>query len=124
MECNQRAAARVAEWDLAVVPSDREGIVANANKAAQDLGYASLKPEQLQVVACVLLGRNVFGVRLPTGFGKTLCHAVLPSTFDQVYAGSHPSIVLVVSPLIVADTVCLRVHVITQCAYYYVMSHS
>ena len=58
-----------------------------ANKAAQDLGYASLKPEQLQVVAGVMFRRDVFGV-LPTGFRKTLCYAVLPSTFDQVYASS------------------------------------
>ena len=74
-----------------------------ANKAAQDLGYASLKHEQLQVVAGVTFGRDVFGV-LPTGFRKTLCYAVLPSTFDQVYASSHPSIVLVVSPLTATDT--------------------
>ena len=85
------------------MPSDREAIVANAaNKAAQDLGYASLKPEQLQVVAGVLFGRGVFEV-LPTGFGKTLWYAVLPSTFDKVYAGSHPSIVPVVSPLTATD---------------------
>ena len=77
-----------------------------ANKAAQDLGYASLKPEQVQVVAGVMFGResrDVFGV-LPTGFRKTLCYAVLPSTFNQVYASSHPSIVLVVSPLTATDT--------------------
>ena len=45
--------ARVAERaQNGIVPSDREAIVANtANKAAQNLGYASLKPEQLQVVA-------------------------------------------------------------------------
>ena len=85
------------------MPSDREAIVANANKGAQDLEYASLKPEQLQAVAGVLIGRDVFGV-LPTGIGKTLCYAVLPSTFDQVYAGSHPSIVLVQSPLTATDT--------------------
>ena len=30
---------------------------------------------------------------------ERLCYAVRPSTFDQVYAGSHPSIVLVQSPL-------------------------
>ena len=84
---------------MAVVPSDREAIMANAaNKALQDLGYASHKPEQLQVVAGVLFGCDVFRV-LPTGFRKTLCYTVLPSTFDQVYAGRHPSIVLVVSPL-------------------------
>jgi len=87
--------------------------VANAaNKAAQDLGYASLKPEQLQVVAGVMFGRkshNVFGV-LPTGFRKTLCYAVLPSKFDQVYASSHPSIVLVKSGRVELGQNHLNIH--------------
>ena len=48
-----------------------------ATKVQQDLGYESLKPEQLQIVTGVLRGRDVFGV-LPTGFGKTLC--LLPTT--------------------------------------------
>ena len=37
-----------------------------ANKAAQDLGYAALKPKQLKVVSGVLRGQDVFAV-LPTG---------------------------------------------------------
>ena len=39
-----------------------------ANKAAQDLGYAALKPKQLEVVSgvTVLRGQDVFAV-LPTG---------------------------------------------------------
>ena len=59
MVCDQ-CVAHVAEWGrMAVVLSDREGIVANsANKAPQDLGYASLKPEQLPIVAGVLFRCN------------------------------------------------------------------
>ena len=45
-----------------------------ASKASQDLGYAALKPEQLQVVYIVLDGHDVFAV-LPTAFGKSLCFA-------------------------------------------------
>jgi len=37
--------------------------------AADDLGYSSLKEEQLKVVTAFLEGRDVFAV-LPTGYGK------------------------------------------------------
>ena len=69
-----------------------------ATKAVQDLGYATMKPEQLQVVSGVLRGRDVFGI-LPTGFGKSLCFACLPSVYDQLFPSSDPSIVVVVTPL-------------------------
>ncbi len=69
-----------------------------ATKAAQHLGYEYLKAEQLQVVTGVVRGRDVFAV-LPTGFGKSLCFAVLPGTYDQLYPSSKPSIVVVLAPL-------------------------
>ena len=37
-------------------------------------------------------------VALPTGYGKSLCHALLPIVFD-VLPGKRQSIVVVVSPL-------------------------
>ena len=40
--------------------------------AAGDLGYSSLKEEQLKVVNAFLEGPHVFAV-LPTGYGKSLC---------------------------------------------------
>ena len=69
-----------------------------ASKVVQELGYESLKPEQLQIVTGVLRGRDVFGV-LPTGLGRTLCFSCLPSAYDKLYPKSAPSIVLVLTPL-------------------------
>ena len=77
---------------------DKQDVEIAANKAAQDLGYAALKPKQLEVVSGVLRGEDVFAV-LPTGYGKSLCFAVLPSVYDQLYPHGKPSIVLVVTPL-------------------------
>ena len=45
---------------------DKRDVEIAANKAAQDLGYAALKPKQLEVVSGVLRGQDVFAV-LPTG---------------------------------------------------------
>ena len=43
-----------------------------------------------------LRGNDVF-VSMPTEYG---CYAALPYAFDQLRASSHPSIFIVVSPLI------------------------
>ena len=48
-----------------------------ARSAARELGYANLKPEQLDVVEAFVKGRDVFAV-LPTGYGKSLCFGCLP----------------------------------------------
>ena len=48
--------------------------------AARELGYANLKPEQLDVVETFVKGRDVFAV-LPTGYGKSLCFGCLPLVF-------------------------------------------
>ena len=45
---------------------DKRDVEIAANKAAQDLGYVSLKPKQLEVVSGVLRGQDVFAV-FPTG---------------------------------------------------------
>ena len=37
---------------------------------AKELGYPEMKPEQLEVAATFIEGRDVFSV-LPTGFGKS-----------------------------------------------------
>ena len=70
-----------------------------AAQSAIELGYSSLKSEQEEAVVAFVGGQDVF-VSLPTGYGKTLCFAVLPWTFDKL-RGDHgkKSIVLVVSPL-------------------------
>ena len=43
-----------------------------SRSAARELGYANIKPEQLDVVEAFVKGRDVFAV-LPTGYGKSLC---------------------------------------------------
>ena len=69
----------------------------SAAQAARELGYV-LKPKQEEAVLAFVGGQDVF-VSLPTGFGKTLCFAVLPWTFDQLRGEARKSIVIVVSPL-------------------------
>ena len=66
--------------------------------AARQLGYEQMKPEQLEVVSGVLNGHDVFAI-LPTGFGKSLCFAILPSMYDQLLPLVLPSIVIVVTSL-------------------------
>ena len=66
--------------------------------AATRLGYPSVRAEQRVVLKAFLKGRDVF-VSLPTGFGKSLCYAVLPGAFNML-RGVPESIAVVVSPLI------------------------
>ena len=90
--------------------SDRSQQISEAaTAAARFLGYTELKPEQMRVVTSVVMGHDVF-VTLPTGYGKSLCFAILPLVFDAVMPMQDPSIVLVLSPLtaIMKDQVSLR----------------
>ena len=52
-------------------------------KASEELGYPSMKMEQLDVAIAFVEGRDVFAI-LPTGFGKSLRHACLPASFDRM----------------------------------------
>jgi ATP-dependent DNA helicase RecQ len=71
-------------------PESRE-VAPTAAAAALRLGIEQLHPEQEQVVADVLLQRDVLLV-LPTGFGKSACY--------QVPSMLLPKPVVVVSPLV------------------------
>ena len=59
----------------------RNRVFYGETEAVQRLGYAAMKPEQLQAVSVIISGRDVFSVLL-TGFGKSLCFACLPTMFD------------------------------------------
>ena len=80
-----------------------------ALNAVQQLGYSSIKEEQLvlKVVAGLIRGHDVFAV-LPTGFGKSLYFSCLPYMFDELLPLGEPSIVVTVTPLtaIMKDQVC------------------
>ena len=43
-----------------------------------ELGYSSMKPEQVEVAVALIEGRDVFAI-LPTGFGKSFCYGLLAS---------------------------------------------
>ena len=73
-------------------------LVDAATEVVRSLGYAALKPKQMQVVSGIISGRDVFAI-LPTGFGKSLCFACLPGIYDRVMPLGEPSIVLVLTPL-------------------------
>ena len=70
------------------------------DEVAASLGYTSLKEEQKKALFSFVTGRDMF-VSLPTGYGKSLCYALLPFIFD-VKRGlvEKKSVVMVVSPLI------------------------
>ena len=68
--------------------------------AAEELPYHTLKLEQLDMVFQFVKGRDVFAV-LPTRFGKSLCYACLPSTFDKILKKERGySIIVVVTPFL------------------------
>jgi ATP-dependent DNA helicase RecQ len=82
------------------------------NSAAKSMGYKELKEEQLKAVTSFLGGSDVF-VTLPTGFGKSLCFAILPNVFDILFTESGNSIVVVLTPLtaIIQNQVYLRTYI-------------
>ena len=67
-------------------------------QASQQLGYATIRPDQNTAIKSFMEGRDVF-ICLPTGSGKSLCFSVLPYAFDYLHKRVG-SIVIVVSPLI------------------------
>ena len=58
----------------------------------EKLGYSELKAEQESVMKEFLSGKDVFGA-LPTGYGKSLCYAVLPYAKFEGRAVCEPVLV-------------------------------
>jgi ATP-dependent DNA helicase RecQ len=69
-----------------------------AYKAANIIGYTSIREEQEEAVVEFVRGKDVF-ISLPTGSGKSLCYILLPLVFDQLRPSPHHCIIIVVSPL-------------------------
>ena len=59
------------------------------------MGVAELKEKQKDAI---VEGNDVL-VILPTGYGKSLCFALLPLVFDYLRGEANTSIVICVSPL-------------------------
>ena len=62
-------------------------------------GYHTLKEKQKEVITAFLMGNDVFAC-LPTGYGKSVCYAILPTIFDKLRNTPKSSIVICISPLI------------------------
>ena len=80
--------------------TDSVDVLRLITEAASSYGYPDLKPEQKRVLKSFIEGKDVF-VSLPTGYGKSLCYALLPSIFNTKKGLTEKtSICLIVSPLI------------------------
>ena len=62
------------------------------------MGVAELKEKQKDAIKSFVEGNDVL-VILPTGYGKSLCFALLPLVFDYLRGEANTSIVICVSPL-------------------------
>ena len=63
-------------------------------------GISALKEKQVEAITALMRERDVF-VCLPTGYGKSLCYALLPLAFDCILVREQgTSIVICISPLI------------------------
>ena len=51
-------------------------------ECALQLGYEGVKDKQMEAILAVVRGKDTF-VSLPTGFGKSMIHGVLPMVFDK-----------------------------------------
>ena len=87
---------------------DSGAIERACTEAARSLGYQDLRKHQMLVVSSFLKRNDVFGV-LPTGYGKSLCYAILPLVFDRLQ-GTNNSVVIVITPLtaIIKDQVSYK----------------
>ena len=57
-------------------------------ESARKLGYDKLKDRQIEAVKAFVGGSDVF-VSLPTGYGKSVIYAVLPTVFDTLRGESE-----------------------------------
>ena len=75
-------------------------VEASIDHAAELVGVSALKPLQREAIRTFVQEKDVF-VSLPTGFGKSLCFALLPQVFERLRGSKGTSIVLCISPLTV-----------------------
>jgi ATP-dependent DNA helicase RecQ len=88
---NRRRRRRRRPEGRAAANGDRGGTLSEVDRAARRLGISRLYPEQAQVIADVMAGRDVLVV-LPTGFGKSACY--------QIPSMILPKPVVLISPLL------------------------
>ena len=85
--------------DIDDMSSAGAGLAEIVRGEAQSLGFGELKPEQLSAVEAFVGGLQDVFVSLPTGFGKSLCYALIPKVLDRIRGLEKKCIALVISPL-------------------------
>ena len=57
------------------------------DEVVQEAGLTALKPKQREAIKGIVSGKDVF-VAVPTGYGKSIIYALLPSLFDKLLGKS------------------------------------
>ena len=52
-------------------------------ESVDTIGFGPLKAKQQEALEAFLSGKDTF-VALPTGYGKSIIYAILPSVFDKI----------------------------------------
>ena len=85
------------------------------DEVVREAGLTALKPKQFEAIEGIISGEDVF-VAVPTGYGKSIIYALLPSLYDKLlgksimprsnemksncsYSGTTGSIVVCICPL-------------------------
>ena len=76
----------------------KEALEAAIASSCATMGVAKLKDKQREAIISFVEGNDVL-VILPTGYGKSLCFALLPLVFDCLRGEVKASIVVCISPL-------------------------
>ena len=76
-------------FSLAGVTVSQE-LLRTVGAAASSLGYERLTELQKKAILSFVSGNDVF-VSLPTGYGKSVCHALLPRVCDILRRVERPS---------------------------------
>ena len=90
---------------IAEISANPSLVTSAVEEGLHQLGYESIKPEQLAAVESLLKGEDVF-MSVPMGFGKSLVYQVLPFRSESLLCSCKNSwtfkspVVIVVSPLI------------------------
>ena len=71
-----------AQFRMAGSPSESP-LEAVVWECGRKMGYDDMKPKQIEAILAFLGGRDVFA-SLPTGYGKSVIYAILPSTLDTI----------------------------------------
>ena len=52
-------------------------------ESVREAGFAPLKVKQQEALKAFISGKDTF-VALPTGYGKSIIYAILPSVYDKI----------------------------------------